>query len=98
MSVAAEVIRPASETSTVELGSPRFVWLKALKFSHRNSRVLPSVITKFLDSDRLNRYWGGPRSEPFDDVPLRKGRSEEHTSELQSRENLVCRLLLETNK
>src|SRR5690606_20178383 len=26
---------------------------------------------------------------------LRDGRSEEHTSELQSRENLVCRLLLE---
>src|SRR5690606_7480148 len=26
---------------------------------------------------------------------LLKGRSEEHTSELQSRENLVCRLLLE---
>src|SRR5690606_39855025 len=26
------------------------------------------------------------------------GRSEEHTSELQSRENLVCRLLLETEK
>src|SRR5690606_39434407 len=25
-------------------------------------------------------------------------RSEEHTSELQSRENLVCRLLLENNK
>src|SRR5690606_41913499 len=28
----------------------------------------------------------------------RKGRSEEHTSELQSRENLVCRLLLEKKK
>src|SRR5690606_40867705 len=27
--------------------------------------------------------------------PLRRRRSEEHTSELQSRENLVCRLLLE---
>jgi len=26
------------------------------------------------------------------------GRSEEHTSELQSRENLVCRLLLEKKK
>src|SRR5690606_41809965 len=26
---------------------------------------------------------------------LQEGRSEEHTSELQSRENLVCRLLLE---
>src|SRR5690606_40476263 len=29
---------------------------------------------------------------------LRVGRSEEHTSELQSRENLVCRLLLEKKK
>src|SRR5690606_39706499 len=29
---------------------------------------------------------------------LEAGRSEEHTSELQSRENLVCRLLLEKNK
>src|SRR5690606_39520519 len=28
----------------------------------------------------------------------RYGRSEEHTSELQSRENLVCRLLLEKKK
>src|SRR5215475_15602663 len=36
------------------------------------------------------------------DVPLpkawRRRRSEEHTSELQSRENLVCRLLLEKKK
>src|SRR5690606_41914917 len=30
-----------------------------------------------------------------DDVADRLDRSEEHTSELQSRENLVCRLLLE---
>src|SRR5690606_40921957 len=29
---------------------------------------------------------------------LDHGRSEEHTSELQSRENLVCRLLLEKKK
>src|SRR5690606_42165903 len=29
---------------------------------------------------------------------LDRTRSEEHTSELQSRENLVCRLLLEKNK
>src|SRR5690606_39589282 len=29
---------------------------------------------------------------------LEIGRSEEHTSELQSRENLVCRLLLEKKK
>src|SRR6266700_6077409 len=30
--------------------------------------------------------------------PRRLSRSEEHTSELQSRENLVCRLLLEKKK
>src|SRR5436309_8176947 len=30
--------------------------------------------------------------------PNKGGRSEEHTSELQSRENLVCRLLLEKKK
>src|SRR6266511_5048651 len=30
--------------------------------------------------------------------PRRAARSEEHTSELQSRENLVCRLLLEKQK
>src|SRR5690606_41127390 len=32
------------------------------------------------------------------DRPLAVLRSEEHTSELQSRDNLVCRLLLENNK
>src|SRR5690606_41046250 len=36
-----------------------------------------------------------PNSLPF---PFSKTRSEEHTSELQSRENLVCRLLLEKKK
>src|SRR5690606_41047266 len=39
------------------------------------------------------------RTRTIDAAPRRKGdRSEEHTSELQSRENLVCRLLLEIKK
>src|SRR5690606_42032144 len=33
----------------------------------------------------------------FDTLTIDNIRSEEHTSELQSRENLVCRLLLEKN-
>src|SRR2546430_7289173 len=33
-----------------------------------------------------------------DRPPLGRGRSEEHTSELQSQSNLVCRLLLEKKK
>src|SRR5690606_2754188 len=36
--------------------------------------------------------------DAFMDAPLEILRSEEHTSELQSRENLVCRLLLEKKK
>src|SRR2546429_6700780 len=39
---------------------------------------------------------GGPRAVlQLRDVPAQVGRSEEHTSELQSRLHLVCRLLLE---
>src|SRR5690606_41730664 len=37
-----------------------------------------------------------PRGTPWN--PTDMDRSEEHTSELQSRENLVCRLLLEKTK
>src|SRR5207249_11382163 len=43
----------------------------------------------------LNRYWDDlprPRPEAY------RPRSEEHTSELQSRFDLVCRLLLEKKK
>src|SRR5690606_41899056 len=57
---------------------------------------------------RRPRAWLGevdaPREAPVDDrerhaVDAHLGRrSEEHTSELQSRENLVCRLLLEKKK
>src|SRR6266511_1704498 len=38
------------------------------------------------------------RMAPSGHSPFHPGRSEEHTSELQSREKLVCRLLLEKNK
>src|SRR5436309_8450655 len=34
----------------------------------------------------------------LDGIERHRSRSEEHTSELQSRENLVCRLLLEKKK
>src|SRR5688572_32549016 len=39
-----------------------------------------------------HRAWGVGRSRPAE------SRSEEHTSELQSQSNLVCRLLLEKKK
>src|SRR5690606_40281189 len=59
---------------------------------------------------QVGRAWAGQLAEPFS-MCMRSGmlwgraqcnrghwRSEEHTSELQSRENLVCRLLLEKKK
>src|SRR3712207_7756335 len=39
-----------------------------------------------------------PRPTPANAAPLPATRSEEHTSELQSRQYLVCRLLLEKKK
>src|SRR3712207_8415783 len=45
--------------------------------------------TSFYDSDHIAANFQGPESTP---------RSEEHTSELQSRQYLVCRLLLEKKK
>src|SRR5690606_39280469 len=41
---------------------------------------------------------GGPETDPATRPHHEQRRSEEHTSELQSRENLVCRLLLEKKK
>src|SRR5690606_39477916 len=47
-------------------------------------------------SPDFHRYpWDRPSPVRY---RCRKSRSEEHTSELQSRENLVCRLLLEKKK
>src|SRR5690606_41528282 len=47
---------------------------------------------------RLRHRAAEPRGPVQRRVRRQPGRSEEHTSELQSRENLVCRLLLEKKK
>src|SRR5690606_41752652 len=52
--------------------------------------------TTLFRSPGRNRGHAG--YNPVRAFPGRLGRSEEHTSELQSRENLVCRLLLEKKK
>src|SRR2546421_9544626 len=50
-----------------------------------------------LAANAVARRARGMRSKP-DSVTVSKMRSEEHTSELQSRSDLVCRLLLEKKK
>src|SRR5947209_17133009 len=48
--------------------------------------------------DRARRRARGPAHRPSRGCGTRTPRSEEHTSELQSRQYLVCRLLLEKKK
>src|SRR5436309_4611744 len=52
-----------------------------------------SVAAALIGSAALLAAYGRYSKAPCDEA-----RSEEHTSELQSRENLVCRLLLEKKK
>src|SRR2546422_10714779 len=53
-------------------------------------------IDRVIEAIRYERWNWPPVRRVYIDKP--KGRSEEHTSELQSRLHLVCRLLLEKKK
>src|SRR5258708_21454791 len=57
------------------------------------SKVIPPPIQSLLGSFQTHQYQSLTRSPPHSSV-----RSEEHTSELQSPDHLVCRLLLEKKK
>src|SRR5215475_16070702 len=67
-----------------------------------NDTATTEIYTLSLhDALPICRPDGAPRGDPCADGSQRLrqvDRSEEHTSELQSRENLVCRLLLEKKK
>src|SRR3712207_7421451 len=66
------------------------------------SLKLPRTLRASVNRRRASACRAGtdaPSSGEFSTFPERKGvRSEEHTSELQSRQYLVCRLLLEKKK
>src|SRR5690606_17072074 len=67
--------------------------LKALEAQH------PDLITPDSPTQRVGAAPVSELEEVVHTTPmLSLERSEEHTSELQSRENLVCRLLLEKKK
>src|SRR5690606_41875969 len=68
--------------------------LRALAPCHRQRE--PDQGQHHHDDDDQHDDLGCGHAPGFPPPP--PGRSEEHTSELQSRENLVCRLLLEKKK
>src|SRR5690606_17914521 len=59
--------------------------------------VVPDVYMRTNGASSATGSSIGP-PDPSSSESSRRSRSEEHTSELQSRENLVCRLLLEKKK
>src|SRR5688572_32752846 len=70
----------------------------------RSSQVLPFCAGHSADGAGSTTVPSGSTRTPLHSpamrkcVPLNVTRSEEHTSELQSQSNLVCRLLLEKKK
>src|SRR5207302_10537711 len=67
-----------------------------------NADCIRGCLPRPCPPERGGRRHGLPAGVPAPRWPSRRRntgrRSEEHTSELQSRENLVCRLLLEKKK
>src|SRR5690625_6881446 len=92
----------------IKFTEPTIIAFSGAEFTGRcnNQEVLPNRIylfdrgdvLKFVDTPRGNRIYlavaGGIEVESTNILK----RSEEHTSELQSRGHLVCRLLLEKKK
>src|SRR3712207_7265341 len=57
-----------------------------------------SVVSVSAEDFAITRKPSGWKSETTADISSLRSRSEEHTSELQSRQYLACRLLLEKKK
>src|SRR5690606_31008963 len=75
----------------------------AMSQSMFNWKIVLFALTTTLGlqvlSNFANDYGDGVKGTDNEDrIGPKRARSEEHTSELQSRENLVCRLLLEKRK
>src|SRR2546427_8888635 len=107
----AKLFRPAA---TAKVGSWTFLTLPkdtSAKLPSRGMTTVEGTINGFpfratLEPDGQRSHWlrvnrkmrEAAGADAGDVVTLEIARSEEHTSELQSQSNLVCRLLLEKKK
>src|SRR2546430_11443672 len=69
-------------------------------FRSSRQRIEKQIVVLTVDDRDPDPVVVHPHDEPLahERLPERTRRSEEHTSELQSQSNLVCRLLLEKKK
>src|SRR2546422_4513324 len=76
--------------------STLFPYTTLFRSSHKHYREARKLLEDSIPGDRAGFF---PQPENNDiRIVHNEGRSEEHTSELQSRLHLVCRLLLEKKK
>src|SRR5690606_41254375 len=104
------ICHPLTAAPPLPLRSALFPYTTLFRSSHRElGRSCMDIVVKGRNvevpehyrmhvSDKLARLERYDRKIIRFDVELFHERSEEHTSELQSRENRVCRLLLEEKK
>src|SRR5215216_7733980 len=84
----AGMARPRRNAASTRASMSRTSSLSEPAVSHVELRRLPERVAAAH----------GPVRDPLDQLPRIHARSEEHTSELQSPDHLVCRLLLEKKK
>src|SRR5438445_2251141 len=92
----------ARRVSNVRFGSairhsPAWTWATSAETSSASGRWLPTPSTSARHAVNVRSVSAAAKSVG-NQRPLALERSEEHTSELQSRQYLVCRLLLEKKK
>src|SRR5690606_41047698 len=85
--------RRAGVVTVLDIGSSKVCCIIARLQPRQDSRLLPGRTHQIQVLGIGHQKSLGVKSGVIVDLD----RSEEHTSELQSRENLVCRLLLEKN-
>src|SRR6267142_2705120 len=78
-----------------ELDTTSFLIFFFLMIRHPPRSTLFPYTTLFRSTAPYQRHGGAHVQERQRPGAIRRGRSEEHTSELQSHVNIVCRLLLE---
>src|SRR2546427_691767 len=92
--------RPARKGSTSIMGTTHRSWKISTPVASRpcGASISPLSVSPFKTSAVLDRATRKPSSKAICQEVPDALRSEEHTSELQSQSNLVCRLLLEKKK
>src|SRR5216683_7544408 len=87
------LVEVQTDKVTTEIPSPVSGTLREVKVEEGQTVPIGTLLAVFDTADET-----AGTSQPQPSAPPPQTRSEEHTSELQSRSDLVCRLLLEKKK